>query len=311
MNSYLGDYVVFPDYETIMLPFLKFASDKKEHAMREVVDYISNFFTLTDDEKRELLPSGKQPKINNRVGWASTHLKKALLLESTKRGYFKITDRGLNVLRKNPPKIDNEYLKQFPEFVEFWTPKGAKPLPITDTSPDKPKTPEEVIGENIEKLKKDLADDLLNKIKDFSPEFFEKLVLDLLLKMGYGGSREDAGEAIGRIGDEGIDGIIKEDKLGLDAIYIQAKKWNETKIGRPDIQKFVGALNMKGAKKEIFITTSLFSQDATNSAKEFKDPKIVLIDGPQLANLMIENEIGVSIHDTYEIKKIDLDYFDE
>ena len=165
MNSYLGDYVVFPDYETIMLPFLKFASDKKEHAMREVVDYISNFFTLTDDEKRELLPSGKQPKINNRVGWASTHLKKALLLESTKRGYFKITDRGLNVLRKNPPKIDNEYLKQFPEFVEFWTPKGAKPLPITDTSPDKPKTPEEVIGENIEKLKKDLADGHNPKIK--------------------------------------------------------------------------------------------------------------------------------------------------
>jgi restriction system protein len=304
--------VVVPDYETIMLPFLRFASDQKEHAMRDVVDYISNFFKLTDDEKRELLPSGKQAKINNRVGWARTHLKKALLIESTKRGYVRISDRGLNVLKQNPPKIDNEYLKQFPEFVEFLTPKGeTKPSPSTQTSSDKPKTPEETIGENIEKLKKDLADDLLNKIKEFSSDFFEKLVLDLLLKMGYGGSREDAGEAIGRIGDEGIDGIIKEDKLGLDAIYIQAKKWNETKIGRPDIQKFVGALNMKGAKKGIFITTSHFSQDAIDSAKEFKDPKIVLIDGQQLANLMIDNEIGISKHATYEIKKIDLDYFDE
>lgn len=291
-----------PDYQSIMLPLLKFAGDKKEHSIREAIDSISKLFNLTEAEKRELLASGQQAIIDNRTGWARTYLKKAGLIESTRRGYFKITNRGLEVLRQNPPEINVKYLEQFPEFVEFRTLKRPRKRP--------PQTPLELIEDGYEKIRSDLAEELLKLVKASPPDFFEKLVVRLLLKMGYGGSLREAGMAIGKSGDEGVDGIVKEDKLGLDNIYIQAKRWEGT-VGRPEIQKFVGALKGRKAKKGIFMTTSDFSRDARNYAEGIKDPKIVLINEEQLAELLIDSDIGVSKIVTYEVKKIDRDYFSE
>ncbi len=299
--------MTIPDYQKIMLPLLKFAGDKNEHSTREAINHIFELYNLTSDEKRELLPSGQQPVINNRIGWASTYLKKAGLLESTKRGYFKITDKGLKVLKENLDEISIKYLEQFPKFVEFKTlKKEGKEQPKQDDE----QTPQELMEFSFQQINDELAQEILKMVKIAHPSFFERLVVELLLKMGYGGSRKDAGEAIGKSGDEGIDGIIKEDKLGLDAVYIQAKRWEGT-VGRPEIHKFVGALHGQGAKKGIFITTSNFSKEAIKYASNMNDPKIVLIDGFKLTNLMIENDIGVSKVATYEIKKIDLDYFVE
>jgi restriction system protein len=249
--------------------------------------------------------------IVNRVGWAATYLKKCNLLKSKKRGHFEITERGIGVLNRNPTKIDSHLLEQFPEYHEFKkkkkTTKKRKEKSLYEV--DKSHTPEEILGQVYEELNQSLAEELLGKIKDSSPSFFEILVIDLLVKMGYGGSRKDAGQAVGRSGDEGIDGIIKEDKLGLDAIYIQAKKW-ENSVSRPEVQKFAGALQGKRAKKGIFITTSTFTKEAQEYASSI-DSKLILIDGERLAELMIEHNVGVSITTSYEVKKIDIDYFDE
>ena len=297
-----------PDYQKIMLPLLKYSGDKKEHSIREAITHISELFNLTEEEKRELLPSGQQKVINNRTAWSKTYLIKAGLLESTRRSYFIITENGLNVLKENLIEIDIKYLEQFPEFVEFRTvKKDEKERPAQE---EQQKTPQELLEFNYQKIEDELAQEILKTVKDNHPNFFERLVVELLLKMGYGGSRKDAGKAIGKSSDEGIDGIIKEDKLGLDTVYIQAKRW-EGSVGRPEIQKFVGALHGQGAKKGIFITTSNFSKEAIGYASNMNDPKIVLIDGIQLTNLMIDNDIGVSKVATYEIKKIDTDYFSE
>ena len=296
--------MAIPDYQQIMLPLLKFAGDKEEHTTREVTDHISKFFKLNENEKKELLSSGQQTIIYNRVGWARTYLKKSGLLESTRRGYFRITKSGLEVLERNPPEIDVKYLEQFPEFADFKTSKRQK------KQEHLPLTPLEMIEDGYEKINSELAQELLRLVKNSQPDFFEKLVVDLLLKMGYGGSLREAGMAIGKIGDEGIDGIIKEDKLGLDNIYIQAKKWEGT-VGRPEIQKFVGALKGRKAKKGIFITSSNFSENAKDYAERIDDPRLVLIDGEQLGELLIDNTIGVSTITTYRIKKIHMDYFSE
>jgi restriction system protein len=297
-----------PDFQSIMLPLLKFSADKLEHSSRESIEYLSQEFNLTEEDRKELLPSGTQAVFDNRVGWARTYLKKAGLLESKKRGYFNITDQGLKVLEQNPTKITIEFLMQFPGYVEFRT--GVKK--DTANEPEIPKeelTPEESLEYSYQKLRDNVAQELINNVKTCSLEFFEKLVVDLLLNMGYGGSRKDAGEAIGKSGDEGIDGIIKEDKLGLDTIYIQAKRWENT-VSRPEIQKFAGALQGQQAKKGVFITTSNFSQGAEEFAYKI-DSKVVLIDGEQLAQLMIDNDIGVSKIKSYELKKVDIDYFYE
>jgi restriction system protein len=295
-----------PDYQRIMLPLLKLASDKNEHKFREAVVKLATEFSLTEDERRELLPSGIQPIFDNRVGWASTHLKKACLLVSNKRGYFQITERGLGVLSQNPPKIDLKFLKQFPEINEFINPSKKVKDKQTEVSIDD-QTPEEALEYSYQNIRNTMAQDLITKVKSCPPEFFEKLVVDLLLNMGYGGSRRDAGEAIGRSGDEGIDGIIKEDKLGLETIYIQAKRWENT-VSRPEIQKFAGALQGQQAKKGVFITTSNFSQGANDYASII-DSKVVLIDGERLAQLMIDYDIGVSKIKSYDLKKVDTDYF--
>ena len=307
---------MIPDFESIMLPLLKLAADKQEHHIREAIEKLASQFNISDDEKKELLPSGQLAVFDNRVGWARTYLKKAGLLETPRRGFLKITERGLKVIESSPSEINVSFLSQFPEFVEFRTiryakaEEGANETGTTSTHLlDEKRTPEEYIGIGYNLLQKDLASDLLERIKQCSPDFFEKLVVELLVKMGYGGSIQDAGKAIGRSGDEGIDGIIKEDKLGLDIIYIQAKKWDSS-VSRPEIQKFAGALQGQRARKGIFITTSSFSRDAIEYVSKI-DNKIILIDGEQLSKLMIDHDVGVSKVSSFDIKKIDSDYFQE
>jgi restriction system protein len=303
--------MAIPDFQSIMLPLLKYLEDKKEHHIREAIETLSQQFGLTPEERKTLLASGQQYVFDNRVGWARTYLKKAGLIETTRRGYLKITERGLQVLQENPKEINVRYLMKFPEFVEFRSLKREK------EEPDKEKeagivdllTPEELIENAYQRLRQNLAAELIQRVKECSPSFFEKLVIDLLISMGYGGTRKDAGEAIGRSGDEGIDGIIKEDRLGLDIVYIQAKKW-ENPVTRPEIQKFAGALLGRKAKKGIFITTSGFTKDAREYAEKIES-KIVLIDGETLAQLMIDHNIGVSPVASYTLKKIDNDYFAE
>ena len=295
-----------PKYHIIMLPLLKLAADKKENSFREAVGKLAQEFNLTEEEIRELYPSGNKRIFEDRVGWASTYLKKALLLDSQKRGHFQITDRGLKVLSQNPLTIDDKFLMQFPEFIEFKK-RSKKNVDNNGTgNSGEHQTPEEAFEYSYQSLRDNLATELLEMVKSCSFEFFENLVVDLLLNMGYGGSRKDAGEAIGHVGDEGIDGIIKEDKLGLDIIYIQAKRWQKT-VTRPEIHKFVGALEGKGAQKGVFITTANFSKKAIEYKP--KNSKVILIDGEHLAQLMIDFDIGVSKIKSYDLKKIDSDYF--
>ncbi|UKP00156.1 restriction endonuclease [Nostoc sp. UHCC 0870] len=299
-----------PDYQAIMLPLLKLTTDQKEHSLREAIEVLADHFQLTEAQRKELLPSGRQPTFDNRIGWARAYLKKAGLIKSTKRGYFQITNRGLDIITSNPVEINAKFLNQFPEFLEFKNYPQQSDKPISNENEanlDTTRTPEENLEIAIEKLTQDLASDLLQTIKTSSPAFFEKLVVDLLVKMGYGGTRKDAGKTVGRSGDGGIDGIINEDRLGLDVIYIQAKRW-ENSVCRPEIQKFAGALQGFRAKKGVFITTSTFTSEAKDYVSRI-DTKIILIDGETLTNLMIENNVGVAPFAVYEIKKVDSDYF--
>ena len=277
---------MIPDYQTIMLPLLKLISDQQEHSLQNSIDDIANQYQLTSEERRELLPSGKQSIVNNRVGWARTYLKKAGLLEYTRRGYFRITKRGLEVLNRNLQIINLSVLREFPEFREFKALRKTRDTSFPGSAEESELTPQELLADAAETLRNELADELLEQLKVGSPKLFENIVVDLLVKMGYGGSWEDAAKAIGRSGDEGIDGIINEDKLGLDVIYIQAKRW-ENPVGRPEVQKFAGALMGQKARKGVFITTSDFTSDARNYASKV-ETKIVLIDGNTLVNSMID-----------------------
>ena len=297
-----------PDYQSIMLPLLRGARDGKEHSVREMLEQLSGQFQLTDDEVRQRVPSGQQTTMHNRVSWARTYLKEAGLLEATRRGFFRITDRGRKVLDGNPQGINYTFLEQFPEFLAFRERKRDKESTPSGRS-ESAETPEEEIDSAYRQLRAGLAAELLQSISGCSPSFFERLVIDLLVRMGYGGTREDAGQAVGKSGDEGIDGIIKEDRLGLDVVYIQAKRWGQS-VGRPEIQKFAGALQGQRARKGIFITTSTFTKEATEFVAAIES-KIVLIDGGTLAGLMIDFGIGVSTVASYELKKIDGDYFAE
>lgn len=298
-----------PDYQSLMLPLLKQVSDGKEHSFPSIVDALAAEHKLSDSERRELLPSGGQFVFNNRVGWARTYMKKAGLLSAPKRGVVQITDRGLKVLKGNQP-VDNRTLRQFPEFVEFQSKAGdTKESPETTVVAEQ-LDPRENIEAGYQRIRKQLSAELLKQIKECTPQFFERLVLDLLLKMGYGGSRRDLGGVVGKSGDGGVDVEIKEDKLGLDTVYIQAKRWSDGQVGSKEIQSFVGALHGKKARKGVFITTSGFSKPAEEYALKIQD-KVVLINGPALADLMIEHGVGVSTDVSYEIKKIDSDYFNE
>ena len=299
---------MIPSYEDLMLPLLKFAEDEKEHHIHNAVEALSISYQLTDDEKLQTIKSGRQTVIYNRVVWARTYLKKAGLLQDPRRGFFQITKEGVNLLSTNPKRIDDEILMRYPSFQEFQSRKDA-PKPGFNKESDDERTPEELLESAFDEIETRLADNLIDIILKSSPVFFERLVIDLLLAMGYGGSQNELAEAVGKSGDEGIDGIIDQDRLGLDRIYIQAKRWdpNQT-VSRPEIQKFVGALSGKHAKKGIFITTAKYSNEAKAYVSQL-DVKVVLIDGEQLARFMIEYEVGVETQTVYKIKTIHTDYF--
>lgn len=303
--------MTIPDYQSIMLPLLQLAGDGREHVIGDAIETLAEYFQLTDEDRRELLPSGQQARFDNRTTWARTYLKQAGLLENTGRGRFRITRRGIDVLKAQPDFINNAFLRQFEEFREFLQNRYHRNNQVEQEQVpvESAETPEERLESSYQTLRRGLAQELLQRIMQCSPRFFERLVVQLLVAMGYGGSLQDAGKAIGQSGDGGIDGIIKEDRLGLDALYIQAKRWEGT-VGRPVVQTFAGSLQGVRARKGVLITTSTFSKEARDYVERI-DSKIVLIDGEQLAQYMIDFGIGVNEVATYTIKRVDTDYFDE
>jgi restriction system protein len=306
--------VAIPDYETCMLPLLSRLADGEVHTMKDLSREVADHFGLTEEERQRVLPSGQQSYINNRVGWAKSYMKKAGLLENPARGKVRITDTGRAVLAESPASINCDYLKKYPPFVEFWkekrTPTSDEGLETSmNAQPLDDRTPDEAIEAAYKDIRVALADELLDQMLNCNPTFFERLVLDLLISMGYGGALPDPGTHLGRSGDGGIDGIINEDKLGLDMICIQAKRWKGC-VGRPNVQEFAGSMEARRAKKGVMITTSTFSREARDFVERI-ERKIVLIDGQQLAQLMIDHDVGVATSRTYTIKKIDSDYFIE
>ena len=309
--------MALPDFQQLMLPLLRYLADGKEHPNREVLDALADEFKLTEEERKELLPSGQDYLFRNRVAWARTHLKGAGLVDNPRRGFFVITEQGRSLLAGKPDTINLKILHNYPAYLEFRNRHKIKDKDAEIDSGDSAgvehgedsRTPEEQIEAAFELLRDNLVSQILDQLKSSSADFFEKVVVEVLVKMGYGGSRKDAGQAIGRSGDEGIDGIIKEDRLGLDIIYIQAKRWNTT-VSRPEVQKFAGALQGRRARKGIFITTSEFSKQAHQFVQQI-DSKIILIDGKQLAQMMLDHNVGVSTEAIYELKRIDSDYFAE
>ena len=307
--------MAIPDYQTLMLPVLKLAGDGLEHRIGDVVDQIARDFGLTEAEKQQILPSGRQATFANRMGWAKTYLVQAGLLEATKRAHFKITDRGKKSLAEGPARIDVQYLSQFAEFVQF---KERGSLPGTEAStsvgetpsaPLQPETPDELLRSTVRQIETALKKELLDRILAAPPAFFESLIVALLLAMGYGGSREEAGKIVGRSGDGGIDGVIDQDALGLDRVYVQAKRYvAENAVSEPEIRAFSGSLGAAKANKGVFVTTSYFTQPAQNFAERHPF-KIVLIDGERLAALMIRHNVGVRVDETMYLKKMDEDFF--
>ncbi|MCH7577001.1 MAG: restriction endonuclease [Chloroflexi bacterium] len=300
-----------PTFQSVLLPLLRLSADRQERTGADAIGALAEEFKLTQEERKQLLPSGRQRRFDNRVTWGVTYLAKAKLVARTGRGRFQITERGREVLQDDPSRIDIGYLMRFPEFAEF---KGASAE--GDTAQAEPTgqravaeegTPEELLESSYQSLRTSLAKELLDRVKACSPDFFEELVVDLLVAMGYGGSRRDAGQAVGQSGDGGIDGIIKEDKLGLDIVYIQAKRW-EAAVGRPTVQAFAGSLEGQRARKGVLITTSQFTADAKDYVNRI-EKRIILIDGEQMAQLMIDYDVGVAGFATYRVKKVDLDYF--
>jgi restriction system protein len=303
-----------PSHEDAMLPVLRHLSDGKISHRREIAEFVANHFQLTPEERTSMLPSGKAPTILSRAGWALSYLKQAGLVHTPKRGWYQIAPAGLSVLEQAPTTIDNEFLTKFEAFNEFRrrtkeTDAGGTGLGDSrggDSSGNL--TPDEALERAYTSLRNATEFELLDTVKQVAPSFFEELVIDLLVKMGYGGNRAEAARAIGRTGDGGIDGIIDEDRLGLDVIYVQAKRW-ATSVGRPEIQKFAGALQGQRATRGVFITTSAFTKDAEDYVRNINS-RIVLVDGRRLASLMFEFDIGIAPRRTYVVKAIDTDYFE-
>lgn len=312
-----------PTYDQFYKPILEMLSDGILHSSKETIEYCANAFHLTDEDRAIMVPSGSQTVLVNRVAWARTYLKKAGLIASPSRGQYQITGEGRKALKNDGILINNNYLQQYQSYRQF---KGLEKIPdhitgasvqssnsvsgkIADASSE---TPLEIMNSAYQELNGQLADELMSNIMEQEPSFFERLVVELLEKMGYGSEIENAGEVTGKPGDEGIDGIIRQDTLGFDKIYVQAKRWTDDHIvGEPDIQQFAGALMGKGATKGLFITTSHFSKKAVDYVAKHMSAKIVLIDGARLTNLMIQNGLGVSTIYTFAIKRIDSDYFDD
>lgn len=305
--------MAIPDFQSIMRPLLSLLADGRERSVQTIRDTLAQQFRLTEEELEERLPSGRDRTYRNRVGWALTHLKGAVVIESPRRGVYRITDRGSRLLADTPEdqRVDLRLLSAFEEFRRFRSQDGAQENRDhhdgSDVTEPAAGTPTERMESAWRELRAALASDVLDRVREQTPDFFEQAVLDVLQAIGYGGLREDAAERLGRSGDGGVDGVIREDKLGLDLIYVQAKRWANT-VGRPDIQQFVGALNGQRASKGVFITTSNFSREA----REFADavnPRVILVDGKQLAELMIDHDVGVTVETTYRIRRVDLDYF--
>lgn len=318
--------MAIPKYDEMYREFLDTLSDGNSHKISEIRDSLAIIFNVSNDERKELLPSGKQPLFNNRVNWTSSYLKQAGLIENSSRGVYRITDSGKKVLSSSITQIDNNVLLNFESFKEFLSrnvsASSAPAINISTTIQDKSsmqqqlvvssESPQDILDDAYNKINAALIDDVLSEVMEQSPVFFENLVVKLLTQMGYGGSLEGAGTVTRTSGDEGIDGIIREDKLGFNLIYIQAKRWDRSStVGRPELQKFVGALAGQGATKGLFITTAQFTKEAKEYANKQHTTKIVLVDGVALAKLMIEYNVGVSVETTYSIKKIDSDFFDD
>lgn len=301
--------VAIPDFQTLMLPLLRQLADERDHAFRDLVAALSAEFHLTAEERAKLLPSGSQALINNRVGWANTFLKKAGLIEAIRRGVVRISPRGVEVLSTKPSRIDMKFLNQFPEYRAFRAIRRDGVASEPDESAEETTTPQEALENAHQRLRSELEADVLEQVRKASASFFENLVVQVLVAMGYGGSLFEAGQVVGRSGDGGIDGIIKEDRLGLDVIYVQAKRW-ENPVGRPEVQKFAGALQGQRARKGIMITTSTFTRDAQDFSSRI-DSRIVLVDGAMLARLMIDHNVGVSPVRSFDVKRIDSDFFSE
>lgn len=300
--------MAIPDFQTIMLPLLLYAGDGKDHAQREAIDHLGSRFKLTPEEMTEFLPSGSQSRFGNRVQWARTYLKEAGLLDNPSRGVFRITAEGQKVLKSKPTEISVKFLTQFEKFRDFKN-RSNKNQTVAETEAESRVTPKELLEESYQKLRNEVAVELLDAVKRASPRFFENLVVELLINMGYGGSRKEAGQAVGRSGDGGIDGIINEDRLGLDVIYIQAKRWAGA-VNDGEIRNFVGSLAGQKANRGVFITTSDFTKRARDYVAGIQQ-KVILIDGEKLAQLMIDHNVGVSSVGLYEVKKVDADYFSE
>ena len=304
-----------PDFQSFMLPLLKRCANGEEHPLAYFRAQLAGDLAISEEDTQEKLPSGTQTKYENRVRWAAIYLHRAGCLERVRRGVFKITVRGQKILSDKPGRITVKLLNQFPEFKVFHQGKAADNTteppagPSTGTETEDTQTPEEALESSYQALQNSLANEILDAVKKMTPEAFEQLVVTLLVAMGYGGSLQDAGKAVGKAGDEGIDGMIKEDKLGLDTVYLQAKKWLDTIVGRPVVQAFAGSLEGHRARKGVMITTSSFSQEAKDYVQKI-EKKIVLIDGKQLAQLMIEHDVGVTITKVYSLKKLDQDFFE-
>lgn len=304
--------MALPDFQSIMLPYLKMIEDSKEYHVREVITKLENYFKLTTEDLSILQPSNNKIRVfDNRSHWAKKYLMEAGLLDSTKKAHVKITEDGLKILKSGKTEIKIKDLKVYPKFQKFSTKDTSdENEEIIQEIEKSTLSPEDQIEVAIKTLKELLKKEILEKLHSIHHNYFEDLVIDVLIKMGYGGSDPAQGIKTSKTGDEGIDGIIFQDKLGLDVIYLQAKKWKDTSgVGRPDIQKFVGALAGKNAKKGIFLTTSKFSSEAKEYVKNL-ELKVILIDGEKLAELMIDNRVGVSLAKTYEHLKIDTDYFE-
>ncbi len=308
-----------PDYQSFMRPLLAYGGDGQEKSIREAIIALADEFHLTEDERQQLLPSGKERILTNRVHWARTYLDKAGALRRTRRAHFAVTDRGRELLARYPDRIDARVLRQYPEFVAFQTPRaddaensGRPPKPDQEANSELAgATPEETIQAAEETIAASLRTQLLDRIRELSPAFFERLVIDLIVAMGYGGTRASVVQRLGKSGDEGIDGVVNEDPLGLDVVYVQAKRYApENTIGRERIQQFAGALVGQGASKGVFVTTSSFSRGAVEYAHRVPQ-RIILVDGAELTRLMTQYGVGVRTERTIEIKRIDLDYFEE
>ena len=303
--------MAIPDFQTLMLPLLELAGNGREWGIGDAVERLAEKFQLNEEERRQMLPSGAQATFDNRVHWARSYLKQAGLLVNPGRGVFQISNRGSDVLQKHPVRIDVPFLTQFEEFKAF---NGRRTKGESTATPDssvaaESETPHEILERSFERLFRELSAEILSAVQKLSPDRFERLVVRLLVAMGYGGTLTDAGRAVGGSGDEGIDGIIKEDRLGLDVIYVQAKRWTGP-VGRPEIQKFAGALQGQRARKGVFITTSEFS-DAALQFVERIDLRIVLIDGDYLSRLLIDYDLGVTPVTSYSVKRLDSDFFAE